>query len=77
MDKKNDHDNKISDINGKIPSITALATTAAFNAQINEVRNKIPSITGLATSALTAVENKILNAGELARKSDYDNKIRD
>ena len=43
-----------------MPSITNLATTGAFNAEINEVKNKIPHITNLATTTvLTAIENKI------------------
>ena len=46
----------------KIPSITNLATTAAFNAKINEAKTKIPNITNLATTttALAAVEIKYL-----------------
>ena len=37
---------------------------------------KIPSITNLATTtALTAVENKISNLGNLVKKSDYNTKI--
>ena len=38
----------------------------------------MPNITGLATnSALTAVENKIPNIGNLVKKTDYDAKILD
>ena len=46
----------------KIPSITNLATTTAFNAKINEAKTKIPNITNLATTttALAAVEKKYL-----------------
>ena len=34
--KKTDNDNKITEIEEKIPSITSLATTAALNAVKNE-----------------------------------------
>ena len=48
----------------------ALATTTVFNAKINEVKIKIPSITNLAiTTALTDVENKIPNVGDLVKKN--------
>ena len=42
VNKKN-YNNKIKDIEDKIPSITNLATTAALSA----VENKIPSVTNL------------------------------
>ena len=41
--KKTDHNAKISEIEGKVPSIFGLATTAAFIA----VENKIPDISNL------------------------------
>ena len=37
--KKTDNDNKITEIEEKIPSITSLATTAALNAVKNETCN--------------------------------------
>ena len=40
---KRDHDNKIDEIKGKIPSITGLATTAALTV----VENKKPNVTDL------------------------------
>ena len=45
--KKTDHNNKIIEIDGKIPSITGLANTAALNA----VENKIPDISNLVKKA--------------------------
>ena len=52
----------MSEVKGKIPSFTNLATTAALDAKIKEVKGKIPSITNLiTTTALTAVENKRTN----------------
>ena len=44
---KRDHDNKIDEIKGKIPSITGLATTAALTV----VENKKPNVTDLVKKA--------------------------
>ena len=58
MIKKKDFNSKINEVEGKIPSISGLATSFALTA----VENKIPDVSGLATnSALTVVENKIPN----------------
>ena len=55
-----DFEDKITEIDKKIPDISDLVKKTDFNAKITEVKGKIPSITVLATnSALTAVENKI------------------
>ena len=59
----------MNEVKGEIPSITNLATTAAFNTKINKVKNKIPNITNLATStAFIAVENKIPTVTNLVQK---------
>ena len=42
----------MKNIEDKIPDITYLATTTAFNAKIKEVKNEIPSFTNLATTTL-------------------------
>ena len=43
------------------------------NAKINEAKSEIPSITNLArTVAFTTVENKIPNASDIIKKTDYD-----
>ena len=43
-----------------MPSISNLATTAAFNAKINQVKSKISNINNIATTtADTTAENKI------------------
>ena len=63
----------LNEVKCEIPSITNLATTAAFNAQINEVKGKIPNITNFNTNitiALTAVENKIPNVCNLVKEND-------
>ena len=42
--KKDVHNDKIKNIENKIPDITNLATTT-INAEMNELKNEIPSIT--------------------------------
>ena len=44
---KTDYDKRITDIEGKIPSITSLATTAALNV----VKNEIPNFSDLVKKA--------------------------
>ena len=44
LTKKIDYDNKINEIEGKIPNITGLATTAALNAVKNEIPNVSDSV---------------------------------
>ena len=47
-----------------------------YNAKIKNAEDKTPDITNLATAtALIAVGNKILNASNLVKKSDYHTKI--
>ena len=71
-----DLENKISDVDKKIPDVSGLVKKTDFNSKITEVEGKIPSITGLVTnSALTAVENKIPDVSSLVKKTDYDAKI--
>ena len=60
---------KITEVEGKIPNISGLATSYALTA----VENKIPDISRLtATSALNAVENKIPDITGLVTKTDFD-----
>ena len=57
------------DIKDKIPDITNLTTTAAVNTKIKEAKDEMSVVSGLATSdALTAVESKIPNVGDLVKK---------
>ena len=73
---KDAYNDKIENIEDKIPDITNLATNNTLNAIIDEVKNKIPNITGLATTtALTAVEKKIPNVSNLVKINDYKTKI--
>ena len=67
MTKKVDanYDNKISDIEGKIPDITNLGTTAALTA----VENKIPKVSDLVKNAdcdakMSEIEKKIFTASD-------------
>ena len=71
--KKTYFNSKITEVEGKIPSTSGLATKSALTA----VENKIPDVSGLATaSALTAVENKIPDATNLVTKTDFDAKLK-
>ena len=73
MSKKTDFNAKITEVQGKIPSISGLATSFALTA----VENKIPDISRLATSsALTAVENKKPDITGLVTKIDFDSKLK-
>ena len=72
--KKDEYNAKIRNIEDKILDITNLANTTALNAKINDVKGKIPNITNSATTttALTVVENKMPNVGNLVKKSNYN-----
>ena len=73
MVKKTDFNTKITEVEGKIPNISGLATTSALTV----VENKIPDISSLAiTSALTAVENNIPDIIGLSAKTDFDAKLK-
>ena len=75
--KKTDYNTKITEIKGKIPDISNLATKTA----LTTIDNKIPDINNLATkTALTTVENKISDISNLATKTaltTVENKIPD
>ena len=63
--KKTDYNNKITEIEGKIPDISNLATKTALTI----VENKVPNISGLVTKTkLSAVENKIPDIVVLQQK---------
>ena len=71
--KKTYFNSKITEVEGKIPSTSGLATKSALTA----VENKIPDVSGFATaSALTAVENKIPDVTNLVTKTDFDAKLK-
>ena len=70
--KKTDDNIKITEIEGKIPDISNLATKTA----LTTVENKIPDISNLATkTTLTTVENKIPDISSLVNRSGYITKI--
>ena len=72
--KKTEYNGEITEIKGKIPDISNLATKTA----LTTVENKIPDISNLATkTALTTVENKIPDTSSLVKKTDYNTKIAD
>ena len=71
MLKKDVYNNKIKNIEDKIPDITNLATNITLNIKIIKVKKELPSITNLATTtALNAVENKIPSIINLVKKTD-------
>ena len=60
--KKTDFSTKVTEIEGKIPSITGLAT----NLELTAVENKIPDVSGLVKKTdynkkITEIENKVHN----------------
>ena len=70
--KKEDYNNKIKDIEDKIPN---LVTNTTLNAKINKVKSKISSITGLATIAsLKDFKNNIPGVNTLVEKADSGTK---
>ena len=67
---------KINEAKGETPSITNLATAAALNAEIYEINDKNRNIiNSVSTTALTAVENKIPNVSNLAKKLTITQKL--
>ena len=89
--KKTDYNTKITEIEGKVPDISNLATKTALTTVENKipdinnlatktalatVENKIPDISNFATkTALTTVENKIPDTSNLVKKANYDAKM--
>ena len=80
--KKTDLNAKITEIEGKIPSITGLATNSALNA-ISEIENKVsdhnhdkyittPEFNTLAARAFNARFAKV----DLVTKTDFDTKLK-
>ena len=68
LNKKTYFNSKITEVAGKIPSISGLATSSALTA----VENKVPDVSSLVTtSALTAVENKVPDVTSLVTKTDF------
>ena len=51
-----DFEDKINEVDKKIPDVSSLVKKTDFNAKVTEIEGKIPSISGLAKSyALTAI----------------------
>ena len=89
--KKTDYNTEITEIEGKIPDISNLATKTALTTVenkipdisnlatktlVNKVENRIPDISNPATkAALTTVEDKIPNISNPVKKSGYNAKI--
>ena len=79
---KSVYDNKIENLELKIPVIKGLLQISSFNSKVNELENKIktaenkPDISNLATkSGLTSVENKIRDVKGFVKLSDYSTEV--
>ena len=76
MVKKINFNAKVSEIEGKIPSITGLAT----NSELTAVENKIPNVSSLAkktyfNTKVTEIKGKIPDVSSLVKKADYATEI--
>ena len=76
MVNKTDFNAKISEVEGKIPSINGLATSSALTA----VENKIPDVSSLIrktdfNTKVTEIDAKIPDVSSLVKKTDYDTEI--
>ena len=76
--KKTDFNAKVTEIEGKMPSISGLLPSNTFNSKFSELGNKIktskakPEIGNLATkTGLKNVENKIPDSHDFVKKTDY------
>ena len=78
---KTKYDTEVGDLKLKIPDVSGLLQTNAFNSKITEIEGKIttaegkiPDSSGLATKTqLTTVENKIPDNSNLATKTEVAN----
>ena len=61
LKKKTDFNAKVTEIEGKIPSISGLAT----NSELTAVENKIPDVSGLVKKTNLDIELKKLVIGSL------------
>ena len=73
MVKKTDFNTNVGEIEGKIPSITSLAT----NSELTAVENKIPDVNSLVkkttdfNTKVTEIEGKTPDVSSLVKKTDY------
>ena len=70
IDKKSDFNTKVTEIEGKMPSITGLAT----NSELTAVENKIPDVSSLIRKTginikVTEIEAKIPDVSSLVKKN--------
>ena len=72
---KSDCDTKVGNLELKVPDVSGLLQTSAFNSKVNELENKIktaetkPDIINLANKAeLKNVQNKIPDSNALLKK---------
>ena len=79
---KSRYDDKIGNLELKIPDISGLLPTNTFNSKVTEIENKIktaeskPDISNLASKTkLKNVENKIPDTNAFVKKTDYISEI--
>ena len=80
--KKTDYDTKVGNLQLKIPDVSGLLSTTAFNSKVSELENKIKTaenkadISNLANKTeLKNVENKIPDQNVFVKKTDYATEI--
>ena len=77
MVKKTDFNTKVTEIEGKIPDISGLATKSALTV----VENKISDVSGLVkkidfNTKVTEIEGKIPDVSSLVKKTDLDTRLK-
>ena len=77
---KQDLNQRVENVENKIPDVSKLVTNTAFNTKIEDVKNKIPEFSSLVTNTafntkIGEVENKIQDVNRLATDTDFNTKI--
>ena len=80
--KKTDYDNKVGNLELKVPDVSGLLPINTVNSKVSELETKIktaeskPNISNLATKTeVTNVENKIHYSKAFVKKTDYATEI--
>ena len=77
MVKKTDFNTRVTEIEGKIPNVSSLATKSALTV----VENKILGVNSLVkkrdfNTKVTEIEGKISDVSNLVKKTDFDTKFK-
>ena len=71
-----DFEDKISNIDKKLPDVSSLVKKTDFNTKVTEIESEIPDVSSLVTkSALTVVQNKIPGVSSFVKKTDFNTKV--